>query len=52
MPSMSAANWSNSRVLTWLLSNELTHFLQTFATQGVSGAVLLEYAKKPDEMDK
>ena len=49
---MSAANWSNSRVLTWLLSNELTHFLQTFATQGVSGAVLLEYAKKPDEMDK
>ena len=52
MPSMSAANWSNSRVLTWLLSNELTHFLQTFATQGVSGALLLEYAKKPDEMDK
>ena len=52
MPSMSAANWPNSRVLTWLLSNELTHFLQTFATQGVSGALLLEYAEKPDEMDK
>ena len=52
MPSMSVGSWPNSRVLTWLLSNELTHFLQTFATQGVSGALLLEYAEKPDEMDK
>jgi hypothetical protein len=45
------ASWPNSRVLTWLLSNELTQFLHTFASQGVSGAVLLEYAEEPAKID-
>ena len=45
------AKWSNSRVLEWLLANELTQFLHVFASQGVSGALLLEYAKDPTQID-
>jgi hypothetical protein len=45
------ASWPNSRVLTWLLKNEMTHCLHTFASQGVSGSVLLEYAEDHDKID-